>query len=361
MDVTVTKHHSRWELISNFVRPLFSCEVMRGGLLSFLAWCSIVVLCGQVLAINGNGDYEKLKAALRKKHLAIVNAQKPKQSTGTQAPSQLNSGSDASTRFQPDLSGPVVNPHRSNHSGGAIAPSAYMFYNLTVLLGRNNSYHSIPRVHLIRIPKASSSSLSAIARRAVGCGPPGPCCRYPGEPAGSCPLREMFVCQEQKKVIGCTDHFPNLWFLFKSDVPTISMMRNPFSRSISGFFYPGIHHNSECGDNVASCFVQYTRDPKWRNIAVKMLTGDYAYSPRQTCVGNSTCNHSLQLAIDNLQYFAFMGVAEMWELSMAVLHRKLPHLRPELSEFRMGMEENSITKGERPQTQIFSVSRSHLY
>jgi hypothetical protein len=44
-----------------------------------------------------------------------------------------------------------------------------------------------------------------------------------------------------------------------------------------------------------------------------------------------------------------------------VLHRKLPHLRPELSEFRMGMEENSITKGDRLQTHIFSLSRSHLY
>lgn len=123
------------------------------------------------------------------------------------------------------------------------------------------------------------------------------------------------------------------------------MMRNPFSRSISGFFYPGIHHNEACSDDMSSCFRQYTRDPKWRNIVVKMLTGDYAYSPRVTCVANTTCRHSLQLALENLPHFTFIGVAEMWELSMAVLHQKLPSLRPDLSEFKMGAEENSVTKG----------------
>ena len=49
------------------------------------------------------------------------------------------------------------------------------------------SYQLLPRMHLIRVPKASSSSLSAITRRMVGCNPPGPCCRYPGDPVGSCP------------------------------------------------------------------------------------------------------------------------------------------------------------------------------
>ena len=37
-------------------------------------------------------------------------------------------------------------------------------------------------MQLIRVPKASSTSLSVVARRMVGCSPPGPCCRFPGDP-----------------------------------------------------------------------------------------------------------------------------------------------------------------------------------
>jgi hypothetical protein len=157
----------------------------------------------------------------------------------------------------------------------------------------------------------------------------------------------MFRCQEEKRVIGCTDHFPYLGFLFNAGVPSISTMRNPFSRSISGFFYPGIHHNADCTGDIHECFVEYTRNPKWQNIVVKMLTGDHAYSPSRTCRDNPTCLHSLQLALTNLRRLTFMGVAEMWELSLLVLHHKLPMLPPSLAEFRMGTEENSITKGKR--------------
>ena len=232
---------------------------------------------------------------------------------------------------------------------------AYRFYNLSMYLAVANSsmttsshvdlFRLLHKVHLIRVPKASSSSLSAVARRAVGCSPPGPCCHFPGEPAGSCPSREMFRCQEAKKVIGCTDHFPFLWYLFEPSVPSISIMRNPFTRSLSGFFYPGIHHNSDCSADQDTCFRQYMASTKWKNVVVKMLTGDYAYSPRNTCATNTTCHNSLQLAAENLNKLTFMGIAEMWELSLLVLHRKIPTLAPMLSEFAMGQEQNTVAKG----------------
>lgn len=123
------------------------------------------------------------------------------------------------------------------------------------------------------------------------------------------------------------------------------MMRNPFTRSLSGFFYPGIHHNSDCAKDLDTCFVEYTQNAKWQNIAVKMLTGDHAYAPVKTCLTNDTCIHSAQQAVENLRYFAFMGVAEMWELSLLVFHRKFLSLMPDLSEFKMATEENSVTKG----------------
>jgi len=64
---------------------------------------------------------------------------------------------------------------------------AHYFYNLSLKehLSRVSASHGagyrrnrkIPRLHLIRVPKASSSSLSMVARRMVGCHPPGPCCK----------------------------------------------------------------------------------------------------------------------------------------------------------------------------------------
>jgi len=226
------------------------------------------------------------------------------------------------------------------------------FHNLSMYLsvtdGNSGKFTGISKVHLMRVPKASSSSLSAVARRAVGCSPPGPCCRFPGVPAGSCPSNAMFQCDESRKVIGCTDHFPNLHYLADSQVPSISMMRNPFTRSLSGFFYPGIHHNSNCKKDLATCFLEYASDTRWKNIVVKMLVGLYPYSDVKTCAADSECRLSAQLATRNLKLFSFMGVAEMWELSLLVFHRRFPTIAPDLSEFQMATEENSITEGTVP-------------
>jgi len=58
---------------------------------------------------------------------------------------------------------------------------AEYFYKLTMKnLGNHTDFRITPRTHLIRVPKASSSSLSVIARRMTGCLPWGPCCKYPG-------------------------------------------------------------------------------------------------------------------------------------------------------------------------------------
>jgi hypothetical protein len=72
----------------------------------------------------------------------------------------------------------------------------------------------LPKVHLIRIPKASSSSISAIARRLVGCNPPGPCCRYPGNPK---------VCTT---TLGALSHVS----MSPSDTLLLSLHLNPHSQ-----------------------------------------------------------------------------------------------------------------------------------
>eukprot|EP01038_Epipyxis_sp_PR26KG_P012315 gene12315-16518_t len=220
------------------------------------------------------------------------------------------------------------------------------FYDLVNLYRKNITLNknSINQLQLIRIPKASSSSLSAIARRMVGCSPPGPCCKYPGDPPGSCPKKELFDCQLQHKVIGCTHHFVNKTALIDPNIITISIMREPMRRAVSAFFYPGIHHNSKCKLSQEECFLEYTNDNRFRNIAVKMFTGVYSYDPlTKTCEKtNPTCSHSLEKAIFNMiTNTHFMGIAELWELSLFILHIKFPSFQPELQEFYMGSDSKS--------------------
>lgn len=217
---------------------------------------------------------------------------------------------------------------------------ALEFFNLSMsLFNRNGNRDVLPVIHLIRVPKASSSSLSAVARKFVGCNPPGPCCRYPGDPPGSCPAEGLFECQVQKKVMGCTHHYPNLQYLTK--MPSISMLREPRNRSLSAYFYPGIHHNSQCKGDLDTCFIQYTNSLAWQNIGVKMMTGLFSYSPAKVCQKRSQCSHSLDTAVDNMKKLTLMGIAEMWELSILVLFRKIPSIEPYLEAFAPSYEKSS--------------------
>ncbi len=230
---------------------------------------------------------------------------------------------------------------------------------------RTNSTEALLQIHLLRVPKAGSTSLSIIARRFVGCHPPGPCCKYPGDPPGSCPHRDLFNCQLQHKVIGCTGHNADYETLLSNAIPTISIVREPISRSISGFFYPN-HHNMNCHADIPTCFEAYTRDTHYQNILVKMLTGQAAYSNIITCHLMNECNHSLELAVQNLVHLEFIGILELWELSLLVLHMKFPQLPPVKEEFLLYSSSNASevsTVGGSVNTMDEShrVNRDHSY
>jgi len=245
-------------------------------------------------------------------------------------------------------------PMKQVHIGGQHSVYSYraMMFNLTMKL-RSDIYNKTSNgpssthtpafespIHLLRIPKASSTSMSVLARRMVGCEPPGPCCLWPGFPPGSCPSKDLGRCLAGKRrVIGCINHNSNLESLKSNTTPTFSMMRHPYSRAFSGFFYPGPHHNKSCTGDIETCFVEYTKSPQWQNVAVKMLTGGYAYSPNITCVRKGHCEHSLDDALVNLSLVSFMGITELWELSLAVLHLSWPRFEPKLEDFHLNERE----------------------
>lgn len=215
-----------------------------------------------------------------------------------------------------------------------------LFGSRTAAVHRNSSAAALQQVHIIRVPKASSSSLSMVARRIVGCQPPGPCCKWPGDPPGSCPAKGLFECETRKKVIGCTHHHPNYDSLINRALFSMTVLREPVSRSVSAFGYGGhssIHFNSKCSKaNDTACAEAYINSLAWTNIAVKLFSGHYAYAEIPTCASSNDCKASLQLALRNLQLFNFLGITEMWQLSLLVLHAKLPHLPPNRDEFLSG-------------------------
>jgi len=230
--------------------------------------------------------------------------------------------------------------------------ASQMYHSLS-----SGSNRSLSRLHLIRVPKASSTALSVVARRFVGCQPRGPCCKYPGDPIGSCPSNLLYACKESGKVIGCVHHNPNLRFLYHTppqSLLSLSMLRHPHHRSISGFFYAGkSHNNALCTDDIGSCYIKYATDITFSNVAVRMFSGSIAYQPSRTCRNKDACRHSLDLALQTLRRITFVGISELWEFSMLLLHSRIPEIEPVIEDFALA-EQSSL----RPEGGVrFSTTR----
>jgi len=80
---------------------------------------------------------------------------------------------------------------------------------------------------------------------------------------------------------------------------------------------------------------------------VKLLTGEYAYADIETCALSRTCENSVELAMENLSHLSFVGLSELWELSLAMLYRRFPSVVPSLQEFLLG-DSSSSRVGELP-------------
>jgi hypothetical protein len=246
---------------------------------------------------------------------------------------------------------------QSNKKEGYVRLFFELATNRNFLLHPNSSY-LIDRVHLVRVPKAASTSFSIVARRIVGCNPPGPCCKYPGDPVGSCPSHDLFHCQTMKKVIGCTGHNPEYLALKSDSMPSITIVREPKARALSAYFYPN-HHNMNCHGNISQCFFEYVRDIRYQNILVKMFTGEHSYGPQSTCFNSSDCPHSLQLASSNIRYFEFIGIVELWELSLLLFHYKFSQIPPVFDEFALYANSTLPTSPTSDTSTSASSGRSH--
>eukprot|EP00903_Cladosiphon_okamuranus_P008206 g7901.t1 len=211
-------------------------------------------------------------------------------------------------------------------------------------------------LQLVRVPKAGSSEASVIARRLGGCVPRGPCCRFPGDPVGSCPA-EGLMCPA---VNGCTSHYMGLKALDTLKDPAVFSMTNlrgVVDRLVSGFFYTKPHSPS-CAhaDNVdyENCFTEMVDDSNYQNIAARMLTGHYAYEgSAELCLdkqqareadGGDYCAADLGDVIQGACNVNFVTMCETWESSVLLLFETLPWLGPTAAFFPMPKPEHQTVR-----------------
>eukprot|EP00752_Nemacystus_decipiens_P005402 g4898.t1 len=221
-------------------------------------------------------------------------------------------------------------------------------------------------LQLIRVPKAGSSEASVIARRLGGCMPRGPCCRFPGDPPGSCPAAGL-MCPT---VHGCTNHKmdPEALAILKDPaVFSMTNVRGVVDRLVSGFFYAQPHSPSCARKDVVDyeeCFTNMVDDPTFQNIAARMLTGHDAYDgSAELCLdkqqtreggGGHDCAADLEDVIRGACNLNFVAMCETWKSSVLLLLETLPWLGPTAALFPIPKPEHeraldaSVAAGEDP-------------
>lgn len=198
-------------------------------------------------------------------------------------------------------------------------------------------------VRLVRIPKSGSSAFSVVVRRLAGCKPSGPCCKFPGDPVGSCPLKGL----ECRQVIGCIGHAGiDLGQEGTSSFKMI-LVRNPMERALSAFFYPG--HQPKCDyrsrQGMHRCFLDFLTS-SFSTPLLNQLNGRECYQGRWT---NGTGK-----ALATLNAMDFVGITEVFTLSVVTLFAKHEPLQPLLRE------DLQPSTGSRLRTSGTTIYRSHL-
>ena len=142
------------------------------------------------------------------------------------------------------------------------------------------------QLHFMHIPKCGGTSMTAVLREVMCDAAPErmkDCCTNPG----FCDTRAMRRCAAIK---GCVNHFANRPFIFKPEVPSITIMRHPVSRLVSAWFYRCHSPNSDCFQvrsefklikqkkKPKAIFPEYMDMPEYNNILTRMLgAGSFPY------------------------------------------------------------------------------------
>ena len=142
------------------------------------------------------------------------------------------------------------------------------------------------RLHFMHIPKCGGTSMTAVLREVMCDVDPvrmSDCCTNPG----FCDMGSNRKCAAIK---GCVNHFANRQFIFKPELPSVTIMRHPVSRLVSAWFYRCHSPNSDCFQvrpefklikqkkKPKAVFSEYLEMIEYNNIMTRMLgAGSFPY------------------------------------------------------------------------------------
>jgi hypothetical protein len=148
------------------------------------------------------------------------------------------------------------------------------------------------------------------------------CCTNPG----FCDHNAKRRCATIK---GCINHFPQRKWVFKPP-KSITLMREPFARLVSAFFYRGHSPNLDffqvrpefkqikLGKAPKVEFPEYVEMLEYQNIQTRMLGAD-SFPYRAVEISDEVFTK----AKEALQNFFFVGIQEQYDLSVELLQRQL--------------------------------------
>lgn len=181
-------------------------------------------------------------------------------------------------------------------------------------------------IHFIHIPKCGGTTMTAVLRQFQCQRDPEKnkdCCTNPG----FCDWHAMRRCSTIK---GCINHFPNRKLIYKNNIPSITVFREPTARLLSAWFYRGHSPNLDffqvrpyfkdiaAGKLPKVTFEEYIEMVEYQNIQTRMLGAD-SFPYRNI----SITEEIFQKAVDTIDRFYFVGLQEEFDVSAILLAREL--------------------------------------
>ena len=191
--------------------------------------------------------------------------------------------------------------------------------------GKGKKTEQLYDFHFVHIPKCGGTSMTAVLRQ-ITCkideSRNNDCCTNPG----FCDWHAKRRCTAIK---GCINHIPQRKWVFKYP-KSITILREPVSRLISAFFYRGHSPNLDffsvrpefkeikLGKKPKVTFDEYIEMPEYQNIQTRMLGAD-SFPYRNVTINDEIFNK----AVDALNAFFFVGLQEVYDLSVELMQREL--------------------------------------
>jgi hypothetical protein len=178
------------------------------------------------------------------------------------------------------------------------------------------------RLHFGHVPKAGGTSMTILLRQLM-------CEQDPEANKDCCTPGICYFKRPCNVIAGCYGHLPNRPLLLAA-FPSVTMIRNPIERLVSGFLYYGHNPNADSfkvrpyfrdikhGNLPKMEFADFIELPEYQNVLTRMLGADaFPYS-------NVTVDKAVYgRAVQAMERFFVVGVMEEFNISVELTFKRL--------------------------------------